>query len=143
MTIMEQVDAYRVLLDEKDRLKAETAENNKAIEAARDTLAQAMLDEETPKISRSGFSYTLQQKTKYSKASGMDETLMETLRTYGLGDLIKETVNAQSLQGAMSDLASENDDELPEEFADCVNKYEYYDVGRRKDAKKVGGKENG
>lgn len=142
MTIMEQVDAYRALLDEKDRLKAATTENNKAIEAARDALAQAMLNEETPKISRSGYSYTLQQKTKYSKASGKDEELMETLRAFGLGDLIKETVNAQSLQGAMSELASENDDTLPDEFTSCVTVYEYYDVGRRKD-KKIGGTENG
>lgn len=142
MTIMEQVDAYRELLDEKDRLKEATTENNKAIEAARDTLAQTMLDEETPKISRSGYSYTLQPKTKYSKASGKDEELMDTLRSFGLGDLIKETVNAQSLQGAMSNLASENDDALPDEFADCVNTFEFYDVARRKD-KKVGGTENG
>jgi 5'-3' exonuclease len=142
MTIMEQVDAYRELLDEKDRLKEATTENNKAIEAARDTLAQTMLDEETPKISRSGYSYTMQPKTKYSKASGKDEELMDTLRSFGLGDLIKETVNAQSLQGAMSNLASENDDALPDEFADCVNTFEFYDVARRKD-KKVGGTENG
>lgn len=101
-----------------------------------------MLDEETPKISRSGYSYTLQPKTKYSKASGKDDELMDTLRNFGLGDLIKETVNAQSLQGAMSNLASENDDALPDEFSDCVNTFEFYDVARRKD-KKVGGTENG
>lgn len=34
MTIPEQVDAYRALLDEKDRLADETKANNKAIEAA-------------------------------------------------------------------------------------------------------------
>lgn len=142
MTIMEQVDAYRELLDTKEQLAEATKENNKAIETARDALAQTMLDEETPKISRSGYSYTLQPKTKYSKASGKDEELMDTLRSFGLGDLIKETVNAQSLQGAMSNLASENDDTLPDEFADCVKTFEFYDVARRKD-KKVGGTENG
>lgn len=56
--------------------------------------------------------------------------LMDTLRDFGLGDLIKETVNAQSLQGAMSNLAAENDDQLPDEFQDCVNTYEFYDVTR-------------
>lgn len=59
---------------------------------------------------------------------------MDTLRDFGLGDLIKETVNAQSLQGAMSNLAAENDDQLPDEFQDCVNIYEFYDVTRRKPA---------
>ena len=38
MTIPEQVDAYRALLDEKDRLAEETKANNRAIEAARDAL---------------------------------------------------------------------------------------------------------
>ena len=50
----------------------------------------------------------------------------------GLGDLIKETVNAQSLQGAMSNLAEENDDELPEDFEGLVNVYSFNDVTRRK-----------
>lgn len=46
MTIPEQVDAYRALLDEKDRLADETKANNKAIEAAREQLASAMIEEE-------------------------------------------------------------------------------------------------
>lgn len=95
MTIPEQVDAYRALLDEKDRLAEETKANNRAIEAARDAL-----------------------------------------RANGLGDLIKETVNAQSLQGAMSNLAEENDDELPEEFEGCVNVYSFNDITRRKSSRK-------
>lgn len=132
MTIPEQVDAYRALLDEKDRLADETKTNNKAIEAAREQLASAMIDEETPQISRNGYSYTLTPKTKYSKAEGKDAELMDALRANGLGDLIKETVNAQSLQGAMSNLAEENDDELPEDFEGLVNVYSFNDVTRRK-----------
>lgn len=136
MTIPEQVDAYRALLDEKDRLADETKANNKAIEAAREQLASAMIEEETPQISRNGYSYTLTPKTKYSKAAGKaagkDAELMDALRANGLGDLIKETVNAQSLQGAMSNLAEENDDELPEDFEGLVNVYSFNDVTRRK-----------
>lgn len=132
MTIPEQVDAYRALLDEKDRLADETKANNKALEAAREQLASAMIEEETPQISRNGYSYTLAPKTKYSKAAGKDAELMDALRANGLGDLIKETVNAQSLQGAMSNLAEENDDELPEDFEGLVNVYSFNDVTRRK-----------
>lgn len=135
MTILEQVDAYRELLDKKERLADATKENNKALEEARNALAQAMIDEETPQIERLGYSYSVALKTKYSKRSGADQLLMDTLRDFGLGDLIKETVNAQSLQGAMSNLAAENDDQLPDEFQDCVNTYEFYDVTRRKAAK--------
>ena len=54
MTILEQVDAYRDLLDKKERLADATKENNKALEEARNALAQAMIDEETPQIKRLG-----------------------------------------------------------------------------------------
>ena len=132
MSLMEQLDAYRALLDRKEQLAEATKENNRAIEAARDALASAMIDEETLQISREGYSYTLSPKTKYSKVAGQDEALKETLRSFGLGDLICETVNAQSLQGAMSALAEENDGELPEEFEELINVYTINDVTRRK-----------
>ena len=32
----------------------------------------------------------------------------------------------------MSNLAAENDDELPEEFAEVINVYEYLDIAKRK-----------
>lgn len=135
MDILEKIDQYRALLDRKDELSDLTKENNAKITLCRDELAQMMIDAETPKVSRHGFSYTLQNKTKYSKAAGMDEELMEALRANGLEDLIKETVNAQTLQGAMSNLAEENDGELPEDFDGIINKFEFFDVTKRKDRK--------
>ena len=132
MSILDQLDAYRALLDKKEQLAEAVKENNRAIEAARDALADSMVSEETVQIVRDGYSYTLTPKTKYSKAAGQDEALMDALRNYGLGSLIRETVNAQSLQGAMSALAEENDDELPEEFEGLVNVYTFNDVTRRK-----------
>ena len=132
MTLLEKVDELKALLDEKDALKAKTTENNKAIEACKKDLADMMLAEETTKVTRSGFSYSLQEKTRYSKKAGHDEELFELLRENGLGDIIKETVNAQTLQGAMSNLAAENGDELPEEFAEVINVYEYLDIQKRK-----------
>lgn len=132
MTLMEQLDEYRSLLDQKEQLAQTVKANNLAIEAARDALADSMLESETPQIIRGGYSYTLTPKTKYSKAAGKESELMEALRSAGLGDLIKESVNAQSLQGAMSELAEENDDELPEEFEGLVNVFTFNDITRRK-----------
>lgn len=132
MTMMEQLDAYRALLDQKEQLAQAVKANNQAIEAARNALADSMVESETQQIIRGGYSYTLTPKTKYSKAAGQDEALMDALRDYGLGDLIRETVNAQSLQGAMSTLAEENEDQLPEAFEGLVNVYTFNDVTRRK-----------
>lgn len=132
MTLLEKVDELKALLDEKDALKAKTTENNKAVEVCKKDLADMMLAEETTKVTRAGFSYSLQEKTRYSKKAGHDEELFELLRENGLGDIIKETVNAQTLQGAMSNLAAENGDELPEEFAEVINVYEFLDIQKRK-----------
>ena len=132
MTLLEKVDELKALLDEKDELKAKTTENNKAVEVCKKDLADMMLAEETTKVTRAGFSYSLLEKTRYSKKAGRDNELFELLRENGLGDIIKETVNAQTLQGAMSNLAAENGDELPEEFAEVINVYEYLDIQKRK-----------
>ena len=67
------IDEYKELLDKKDELKEATTENNKSLEAKRNELAQAMIDAESPKISRNGFVYSLQDKTKYNKIGGCDE----------------------------------------------------------------------
>ena len=49
------IDEYKELLDEKDRLKDATTKNNKILEEKRKELAQAMIDAESPRISRGGF----------------------------------------------------------------------------------------
>ena len=136
--IFSLIDEYKELLDEKDRLKDATTENNKALEAKRNELAKAMIDAESPKVSRGGFLYSLQDKTKYNKIGGCDEeAFYETLEEHGLGDIIKRTVNAQTLNGAMDSLAEENDGELPEDFEDFIKPYQYYDVAKRKETNKA------
>ena len=80
--------------------------------------------------------FSLQIKSKYSKrseeylaANGLD--FFEVLREQGFADLIKETVNAGSLQSAMNALVEENG-ELPVELAEVINQYDQTDILRRK-----------
>ena len=42
--IFSLIDEYKELLDKKDELKEATTDNNKALEAKRKELAQAMID---------------------------------------------------------------------------------------------------
>lgn len=136
MELLEQVDRYQQLLEEKGRLKELADENAKQLQTQRDALAQIMLENEVTKINRSGFTYSLKSGTKFNKKAGCDETLFQLLREEGLGDLIKETVNANTLQGAISSMVEERG-ELPEAFSDCINVYEYVDIARRKDTNKA------
>lgn len=124
----------------KDELEAAAKENNKAIEEIKKKLADSMLDDDMPDFSHGGFTFRLADKTSYTKKS--DEAIAEAgityfdaLREAGLGDIIVETVNARTLQSAVSAFVEENGD-LTEDLAKVIRKYEYIDVTVRKAPKK-------
>ena len=133
--VLDLIDQFKAALEEKDTLAEATKRNNAEVIEVRDKLAQAMVDAEIDQVGRHGINWKLKPTTKYSKKAGKDAELFDLLRDHGLGDLIKETVNAQTLQGAMSEFAKENDDELPEEFAEVISVYEYMDISHRKATK--------
>lgn len=136
MSLLEMVKEYQVLLEDKDRLAAMTKENNAAIEAAKEKIAQQMIDDDCPKISTGGYTFSLQAKTAYSKRS--EEALADflgTLREEGLGDIIVESVNSRTLQSAISAYVEEHG-ELSEALDAVISTYEYNDVTRRKEARR-------
>ena len=124
MEILALIDSYKELLDRKDELAEQTKENNKAIEEARNALIQAMIDAEMPKVSRNGFLYSLQDKTKYNKKAGDSEEFLEFLEGDGLGDIIKRTVDARTLSSTIGAVVEENDGELPEQYEDYISVYQ-------------------
>ena len=132
MELMERIESYNALLDRKDKLAQETTENNKAIELARRELADLMIDAEIDRVTSGGYNFTLSEKVAFSKRGGADEQLFEVLREDGLGDIIKETVNARTLQAVLRDMTEQNDGELPPQYDGLVSVYRYMDVGRRK-----------
>lgn len=137
MDILKLIDDYKELLDKKDELAEQTKANNKLIEDARNELSQAMIDAEMPKVSRNGFLYSLQDKTKYNKKAGDSEEFFEFLEGEGLGDIIKRTVDARTLSSTISAVVEENDGELPEEYEDYISVYQYYDISKRKETNKT------
>ena len=107
MDIFELTDKLNEALTLKDELADQTKANNKQIEQLKQELADQMIDNEMTSISRCGFKFTLQEKTRYSKkseadlqAEGID--FHEALRAAGFGDLIVETVNPRSLQSSLA-----------------------------------------
>lgn len=137
MDIVTMIDQYRELLDRKDALADQTKKNNEAIQEARDALAKAMIDAEMPKVSRNGFLYSLQDKTKYNKKACDDEEFFSVLEENGLGDLIKRTVDARTLSSAMAAAVEENDGVLPEEYEDYISVYQFYDIAKRRETNKT------
>ena len=144
MTLLEMVRNYQALLEEKDRLAECTKANNAAIEVAKNEIAQQMIDDDCPRISSGGYSFSLTQKTSYSKKSEADLAeagvdFFEVLREEGLGDIIKETVAAQTLQSTVKAFVEEHG-ELSEALSQIIREYEFNDITRRKESKKGGKK---
>ena len=152
MNVYELIDAYKELLDRKDELKELTTENNKKVMAARDQLAKAMIEAESPRISRGGFMYSLGEKVEYSKRGCDEDEFFDFLRGQGLGDIIKPTVNARTLNSTMKEVvgmyreAAEAEAEdpsdvpsdwLPDTFSDYISAYAFYDVTKRKETNRT------
>lgn len=144
MTLLEMVRNYQALLEEKDRLADCTKANNAAIESAKAEIAQQMIDDDCPRISSGGYSFSLTPRTSYSKKSEADLAeagvdFFEVLREEGLGDIIKETVAAQTLQSTIKAYVEEHG-ELSEGLEQIIREYEYNDITRRKETKRGGKK---
>jgi len=65
----------------------------------------------------------------------MKEELFDTLRSKGFGELIYETVNANSLSAFVKEQIAENGDELPDWLKGLVNVFEKTTVTVRKAAR--------
>ncbi len=141
MSLLEMVNEYQELLTEKDGLAEATKANNAAIDAMKEQIAQQMIDDDCPKISCHGYTFSLSNKTMYSKKSEADLAaaevdFFEVLREQGLGDLIKETVSPTTLRKTVAELVEEQGD-MPEELAEVINSYETFDITRRKEKNKA------
>lgn len=143
MALLEMLKSYQELLQRKEELAAETKENSAAIEAAKKEIAEQMIDDDCPSIAVGGYTFSLQQKTAYSKRS--DEELaaegidfLSVLREEGLGDIIVERVDPRTLQSAVKNYVDENG-ELTEGLESIIKSYDFNDITRRKATKKIGG----
>lgn len=138
-----RVREYQRILERREELAEATKENNQAKEALEQEICQMMIDEEKPSTVVDGYSYSLQQKTEYSKLGeeklaekGLD--FFEVLREQGLGDIITEKVDPRTLSSTCRGIVEEYG-ELPEELAEVVGIYEKLTISRRKaDTKALG-----
>lgn len=127
-----KIREYNKILEEKKRLEKQTKENNAAKEKKEQEIAQIMVDNEKPSTIVDGYTYSLQETKMYSKKAEekleqlkIEEGIefFEVLREQGLGSIIKETVNAKTLQSTMKALDDElpEGEDLPEDLAKCLN----------------------
>lgn len=141
-----KIREYNKILEEKKRLEKQTKENNAAKEKKEQEIAQIMVDNEKPSTIVDGYTYSLQETKMYSKKAEekleqlkIEEGIefFEVLREQGLGSIIKETVNAKTLQSTMKALDDElpEGEDLPENLAKCLNIYSKLGINKTKASK--------
>ena len=91
-----------------------------------------MAESETQNFTRAGTMFCLTTKTRANAAPGRKDELFDALRAEGYGDMITETVNANSLSSFVKEQIAENGDELPGWLHGLVNVFEKTTVGVRK-----------
>lgn len=133
--MFEMADRLRGLRDEKAETEKRLKEINGKIDETDFRLSELMAETETQNFTRAGMMFCLTSKTRASAAAGRKEELFAALRGEGFGDLVYETVNANSLSAFVKEQIEENGDALPEWLDGLVNVFEKTSVSLRKAAK--------
>ena len=131
-TMFELADRLKALRDQKDALETELKQVNMDIDNADKRLANLMADTETQNFTRAGVLFCLTTKTRASALSGQKDALYGALRAKGFGDLVYETVNANSLSAFVKEQIEANGDTLPVWLEGLISVFEKTTVGVRK-----------
>ncbi|MBM7686080.1 hypothetical protein [Defluviitalea raffinosedens] len=133
--MFELADHLKELREAKKAVEEELKSINAEIDDVEYRLSELMISSETQNFTRAGTMFCLSTTTRASAAAGMKEELFDTLRSKGFGELIYETVNANSLSAFVKEQIAENGDELPDWLKGLVNVFEKTTVTVRKAAR--------
>ena len=128
-------DELRELKETKKRLEDDLKAVGFDIDRVDADLAKRMIDAETQNFTRNGTMFCLTNSVRASATAGRKEELFEALRAAGYGDLVYETVNANSLSAFVKEQTTENGDTLPQWVDGLVTVFEKTTVGVRKAAR--------
>jgi hypothetical protein len=129
--ILGLADGLKELKEYKKRLEEQLKDVNEQIALMEERLAEMMIAEEMQNFTRNGHIFYLNTKIYATAIADRKEELFEWLKENGFGDLVYETVNANSLAAFVREQLEEAD-ELPEGLGELVNVYERTTVGMRK-----------
>jgi hypothetical protein len=123
------------LREEKDELERQVKEIGGEIGDTEFALTELMAETETQNFTRAGRMFSLVSKMRASAAGGRKEDLFAALRAHKFGDLITESVNANSLSSFVKEQSAEGG-ALPGWLDGLVNIFEQTGISIRKASKK-------
>ncbi len=133
--LFDLADRLRALRDAKADAEQQLKQINAEIDEVDYRLSELMAESETQNFTRSGTMFCLTTKTRASATAGRKDELFSALRGEGYGDLVYETVNANSLSAFVKEQIAENGDVLPAWLDGLVNVFEKTSVSLRKASK--------
>lgn len=131
-TMFGLAEKLKSLRDRKKGLSKELQDLNSEIEGVDLELSELMAMSETQNFTRNGTMFVLKNVIHASATAGKKDELCATLKETGFGDLVYETVNANSLSAFVKKQTEENDGVLPNWLTGLVNVFEKMSVGVRK-----------
>jgi len=134
--MFELADELKSLRDLKADLEQQVKDVTARIEDTAFRLSELMAETETQNFTRAGTMFCLTTKTRASATAGVKDELFQALKTNGYGDLVYETVNANSLSSFIKEQIEGNDDTLPGWLEGLVNVFDKITVSVRKATKK-------
>lgn len=130
--IFELADQLKAAKDKKKELESQVKELGAEIEQLDLALSDAMTEAECERFSRNGSTFYLSTRLFASPLAGEKEAMFEALKKNGYGNIVTETVNANTLASFVKEQRELNGDEIPEWISAVVNTFEKVSVGIRK-----------
>lgn len=130
--MFELAEKLRRLRDDKAAADQRLKDINREIDETAYELSELMAQTETQNFTRGGMMFYLKSTTRASAVAGSKDELYSALKNQGFGDLVYETVNANSLSSFVREQMEDNAEALPGWLDGLVNLYEQTTVGLRK-----------
>lgn len=130
--IFSLADQLKELKDRKKDLEAEVKAITADIDRLDLELSDAMAEAECERFSHGGNTFYLNTRLFASPVAGRKDDMIFALKDNGYGDIVTETVNANTLASFVKEQKTLNADEVPAWLADVVNIHEKVSVGIRK-----------
>ena len=131
----ELAERLKQLREKKKAAEQQLKDVHAEIEKTEYQLSMQMAETETQNFTRAGTTFALTTKTRASAMAGRKEELYAALKENGYGDLVYETVNANSLSAFVKEQIAENQNTVPEWLSGLVHIYEQTSVSVRQFAK--------
>lgn len=135
LNMYELAEQLKLLREEKKNAEQRVKDINAEIDKTEYALVQVMAETETQNFTRAGTMFSLTTKTRASAVAGHKDELYSALKENGFGDLVYETVNANSLAAFVKEQIAENQDTIPDWLNGLINVYEQISVSVRKSTK--------